>query len=624
MDEHDKQFESYLRQFQLRQPGPVPEIATLKRRSSVKWGLAAAAAVVFVAASSILFVRNSGNVAGPKATVEAAGNPSMYRVGETIEAGSVIRSNSAVGLVLALEDGSQVEVHAQSELKLESAADGIRVRLNEGSILVTAAKQGAGHLYVQTRDAMVSVVGTVFLVNAEQAGTTVAVVEGEVHVQQGTELKKLHPGEQFATNPASHLKPIAEQISWSRSATEYVALLQQAPGIAPPTTQPVAAPQTGPPVVVPADQGQNDTFDLIARYNERTRPSIPFKVQANYLRVTRDQVRTLITTQITNRDLTYVDEGGGKKASVHITGVLYRDDNRRLPGFSQDVALEFPSNTFAANLDQPTLYQESRYLTPGRYRLHVTVEDKNSQGIGAQDYPLNVPRIPDQVFATSSMILAYSVTDMPPGMLPTDMFALGKKRVKPNASGVFRTDESLNIWQEIYGLATDKYSGKPSVTFEWAISHDNEELRKRPLNITEPPGTERMTYTDSVSLVTFAPGAYELQLKVTDNLAMASLVTTGKFSVVSAQTQSEPTRENPGRATFYRACSTCHVADLTGLRNYSTKAQFADLVSRQRTMGAGVSDADVPALVDYLFETYGKKADPPVPSDIPLQRQTGK
>src|SRR5882672_1444656 len=226
MDKHDEQFESYLRQFRLRQPGPLPEMASMKRRSSVTW-LLVAAAVVLVAGLSMVLVRKSGGDVGPKATVEAAGNPSLYQVGETIEAGKVIRSNSAVGLLLALEDGSRLEMHAQSELKLESAGDGIRVRLNDGSILVTAAKQGAGHLYVQTRDAVVSVVGTVFLVNAEQSGTRVAVIEGEVHVQQGAELKQLLPGEQLVTSPAIPLKSVAEQISWSRSAAEYVVQLQQ-------------------------------------------------------------------------------------------------------------------------------------------------------------------------------------------------------------------------------------------------------------------------------------------------------------------------------------------------------------------------------------------------------------
>jgi uncharacterized protein (TIGR03435 family) len=87
-------------------------------------------------------------------------------------------------------------------LRLESAEDGIRIVLNAGGILVTAAEQRSGHLYVRTKDVTVSVVGTVFLVNAEKEGSRVAVIQGEVHVQQGAVIQKLLPGEQVISNSA--------------------------------------------------------------------------------------------------------------------------------------------------------------------------------------------------------------------------------------------------------------------------------------------------------------------------------------------------------------------------------------------------------------------------------------
>jgi uncharacterized protein (TIGR03435 family) len=114
----------------------------------------------------------------------------------------------------------------ESELALEPANDGPRIRLNAGSVIVTAAKHG-GHLYVQTKDVSVSVVGTVFLVNAEQAGSRVAVIQGEVQVQQGATSRKLAPGEQVASNPLMESHPVPEEIAWSRHAEEHLALLQR-------------------------------------------------------------------------------------------------------------------------------------------------------------------------------------------------------------------------------------------------------------------------------------------------------------------------------------------------------------------------------------------------------------
>jgi protocatechuate 3,4-dioxygenase beta subunit len=159
------------------------------------------------------------------------------RPGERITPGEAVRAAS--GSILALEDGSTIELRSQSELRLERAVDGVRMRLNNGSILVSAAKQREGHLYVQTPDVTVSVVGTVFLVETDQAGSRVAVIEGEVHVRHGQEAKTLLPGEQVATTPAATLPPMREEISWSKNFAGHLALLQRS--VAVPTIPTLAA-----------------------------------------------------------------------------------------------------------------------------------------------------------------------------------------------------------------------------------------------------------------------------------------------------------------------------------------------------------------------------------------------
>ena len=150
--------------------------------------------------------------------------PSLLRsFGET----GTIRSNGGGGAVLALTDESRIEMRSHSELSLERAGDGIRVRLNEGGIIVNAAKQRSGHLYVQTKDMTVSVDGTVFVVNADAQGSRVGVVEGEIRVQQGATETKLRPGERVATGLHTEAFTVASELAWSRRATEFTALLQK-------------------------------------------------------------------------------------------------------------------------------------------------------------------------------------------------------------------------------------------------------------------------------------------------------------------------------------------------------------------------------------------------------------
>jgi uncharacterized protein (TIGR03435 family) len=101
---------------------------------------------------------------------------------------------------------------------------------------VNAAEQRSGrYLYVQTKDVLVSVVGTVFFVNEEAEGSRVGVIEGEVRVQRGAANKKLLPGQLLETNPLMNPVSLQQAVSWSRHAESHVALLEQN-AIAPPPT----------------------------------------------------------------------------------------------------------------------------------------------------------------------------------------------------------------------------------------------------------------------------------------------------------------------------------------------------------------------------------------------------
>ena len=127
------------------------------------------------------------------------------------------------GLQVTLADDSRVEMRAHAEMAVDHASDGIQIDLKTGDINVTAAKQGDGHLIVRTKDMTVAVEGTIFAVNAEARGSRVTVIEGEVRVREGDVETRLRPGEQVATSPTIARRLLAEDIAWSRNATEHLA-----------------------------------------------------------------------------------------------------------------------------------------------------------------------------------------------------------------------------------------------------------------------------------------------------------------------------------------------------------------------------------------------------------------
>ena len=204
------------------------EPSALRRKPRMRWVQVAAAAVLVIAAvGTAILWRSTDNALYRvvEGDVRVGDPPSLP--GSFVGTGT-IRSNGGGGAVLELADASRIEMRSHTELSLDRADDGLRIRLSAGGIIVNAAKQRTGHLYVLTKDLTVSVIGTVFMVNADNKGSRVAVIEGEVRVQQGSAEKTLRPGEQVATNPQSPSPTVIEEIAWSRNREEIsLKLLEQ-------------------------------------------------------------------------------------------------------------------------------------------------------------------------------------------------------------------------------------------------------------------------------------------------------------------------------------------------------------------------------------------------------------
>ena len=150
-----------------------------------------------------------------------AGTARPVAAGEMFGAGRALRTAGGSRAVLELGDGSRVELAPRSEVTLASRRDGVVLELGRGQLIVEAAPQTRGHLYVRTDDCLVSVVGTIFSVNRGARGSRVSVLEGEVRVRQGAELAVLRPGDQLATSERLDRVPLEREIAWSRNAPAY-------------------------------------------------------------------------------------------------------------------------------------------------------------------------------------------------------------------------------------------------------------------------------------------------------------------------------------------------------------------------------------------------------------------
>jgi hypothetical protein len=199
-----------------------------------RWAMGAAAAVVVAAAALAL---GDGLFPGQHAIRGAVQNVdgSLYAVSDSqvrvipagyqIRNGDEIRTAKGSNAVIRLLDGSLVEMGERSDLSVSREWKGTMVHLEGGRIIVQAAKQRTGRLYVATDDCLVSVKGTIFSVNHGTKGSRVAVIEGVVRVASGERTTDLNAGEEETSNSSLSKVPIQNEIAWSRNSAKYLALL---------------------------------------------------------------------------------------------------------------------------------------------------------------------------------------------------------------------------------------------------------------------------------------------------------------------------------------------------------------------------------------------------------------
>jgi hypothetical protein len=195
----------------------------------------AASLLLCTALGALWFVRSSA-ASGPVARVDvvdglllAPSAGTRIPAGAELAAGQAVRTGRAGGAVLVLADGSRVELAERSQVSIARGSGGTTVALARGRVIVQAAKQRGGHLFVKTSDCLVSVTGTVFSVAQGSKGSRVSVLEGEVHVDDGRGEKVLHGGDQTSTNGATARVALEDEFGWSR---DRVALLELAGEVA--------------------------------------------------------------------------------------------------------------------------------------------------------------------------------------------------------------------------------------------------------------------------------------------------------------------------------------------------------------------------------------------------------
>ena len=267
---------------------------------------------------------------------------------------------------------------------------------------------------------------------------------------------------------------------------------------------------------------------------------MPFDVRADFVKVTSDTVLTPITIQVKNRDITFVNKEGVQRGTVNIFGRVATLSGRIVQTFEDTVQVDVPAELLPKTVDNSQVYWKALPLKPGHYRLDVVVKDVNGDRAGNWSKSLMVPDFGDDRLSNSSLIVADQMYPVATKDIGTGSFVIGTMKIRPRvptADGkpiVFKRNQKLNFWMQVYNLGMDEKTHKPSATIEYDVV--NTATNKEVVHTTESTEQmgnvgEQVTLQKTLSAANLQPGLYRIEIKVNDNVSKQSVGPTATFAV---------------------------------------------------------------------------------------------
>ncbi len=267
---------------------------------------------------------------------------------------------------------------------------------------------------------------------------------------------------------------------------------------------------------------------------------MPFDVRTDFVRVTGDTVLVPITIQVKNRDVTFVNKDGVQRGTVNIFGRVTTLTGKVVQTFEDTVQVDVPAELLPKVTENSSVYWKALPLRPNLYRIDVAVKDVNGDRSGLWSSRLPVPSFDDDRLSSSSLIVADVMAPVSTKEIGTGQFVIGNTKIRPrvaSANGkpvVFKRNQKVYFWMQVYNLGVDDKTHKPSATVEYdVINAATNKAVIHTVESTDQMGNigDQVTLEKPLSASSLDPGVYRIQIKVNDNISKQTVDPSATFAV---------------------------------------------------------------------------------------------
>ncbi len=259
--------------------------------------------------------------------------------------------------------------------------------------------------------------------------------------------------------------------------------------------------------------------------------SITFDTQINFFRQSDNRVLAALTIQADNSELSFTDSGGLQTARMNIFGWVTTVANRRVGKFEDSVSTTATAEELSSTRTRKSAYARAFILDPGRYRVDVIVRDVQSGATGVRRVGFQVPEFPADRLSASSIVLAAKLENMERGAA-VGPFVIGTTKVIPNLTRVFRRNDPVGVYLQVYNAAIDQTTLRPAADAEYVLLKDGKEVTKQLEDWREiNDAGQRLTLTRLIDTRSLSAGDYEIQVRIRDHVTGQTISPSATFTI---------------------------------------------------------------------------------------------
>jgi len=257
-----------------------------------------------------------------------------------------------------------------------------------------------------------------------------------------------------------------------------------------------------------------------------------FETQFNYFKQSDNRVLAVLTVQTDNDQLSFANSGGIETARLNIFGRVITIANRTMGKFEDSVTTTATSQELSTTRARKSAYARAFILNPGTYRVDVILRDIQSGAAGMKQIGFIVPEFPADRLSASSVVLAAKLENMEGGAA-IDQFVIGTTKVVPNLSGVFKRNQPVGVYLQIYNAAIDQTTLRPAADAEYVLLKNGKELSKQTEDWRQiNDAGQRLTLSRLIDSRSLEPGEYQIQIRIRDHVSGQAITPTATFTIV--------------------------------------------------------------------------------------------